>query len=219
MKNDAGRTLLLSMSRRLPVNAMNQPPYAQPPQRRPFPWWVLALVIGGCLLGSVLCIPILAAILLPAVAQSREAARQVKCLSNLQRLSMAVLMYAEDNDGRLPMRTSWETGIAQYSGKDAQVSVCPKAAELPTGYAYNALLHARPLASVFQPGMQPVLYDSSLGKKNGSDRLESFATRHGKQTGNVAYLDGHATAAAQPPAANAGLSPGGPGGGTRRRNR
>lgn len=54
------------------------------------------------LLAVVTIIGILAAILLPTLARSREAARRASCLSNLSQLGTSLLLYAQENDGQLP---------------------------------------------------------------------------------------------------------------------
>jgi prepilin-type N-terminal cleavage/methylation domain-containing protein/prepilin-type processing-associated H-X9-DG protein len=59
-------------------------------QRRGFTLIELLVVIA--------IIAILAAILFPVFAQSREKARQAACLSNLRQLGMAVTQYAQDHD-------------------------------------------------------------------------------------------------------------------------
>lgn len=54
------------------------------------------------LLAVIATIGILAAMLLPALARSRESARRASCLANLAQLGMALKMYAEENDRNLP---------------------------------------------------------------------------------------------------------------------
>ncbi len=50
----------------------------------------------------VAIIAILAAMLLPALRQARERARQTVCINNLKQVGLAMFMYANDWDGYLP---------------------------------------------------------------------------------------------------------------------
>ncbi len=54
------------------------------------------------LLAVIATIGILAAILLPALARSRESARRASCLANMAQLGMVLKMYAEEHDRNLP---------------------------------------------------------------------------------------------------------------------
>lgn len=54
------------------------------------------------LLTVIAIIGILAAILIPVVGRVRESARASLCGSNVRQITLAMLMYADDNDGVLP---------------------------------------------------------------------------------------------------------------------
>jgi len=59
------------------------------------------------LLVVVAIIAILAAMLLPALSQARAKARQAVCISNLHQIALALVQYAEDNDGYICQGTSY----------------------------------------------------------------------------------------------------------------
>ena len=55
------------------------------------------------LLVVIAMIAILAALLFPVFAQSREKARQTSCLSNLKQTGLATLLYVQDYDEMFPI--------------------------------------------------------------------------------------------------------------------
>jgi prepilin-type N-terminal cleavage/methylation domain-containing protein len=56
------------------------------------------------LLVVIAVIAVLAGLLLPALARSKESGRQTACASNLRQLTLALLLYADDHDALLPVR-------------------------------------------------------------------------------------------------------------------
>src|SRR5947209_765006 len=85
------------------------------------------------LLVVIAIITILAAILFPVFAQAREKARSVVCLSNERQMGLAISMYTQDYDDRLPMGGNaapkpnrWYDWIAPYQ-KSRGINLCPSA--------------------------------------------------------------------------------------------
>jgi|LSQX01.3.fsa_nt_gb prepilin-type N-terminal cleavage/methylation domain-containing protein/prepilin-type processing-associated H-X9-DG protein len=104
------------------------------------------------LLVVIAIIAILAAILFPVFARAREKARQTSCLSNLKQISLAVIMYTQDYDDRMPGRAcAWnaatQTGywhdLVQPYVKNEQLFICPSSPNFNVtpsrsgGYGYN----------------------------------------------------------------------------------
>jgi prepilin-type N-terminal cleavage/methylation domain-containing protein len=76
------------------------------------------------LLCVVAIIAVLAAILFPVFAQAREKARTTSCASNLQQLSMAMNLYAQDHNGRFPPADDQFAPVFSYV-KNYSVFRCP----------------------------------------------------------------------------------------------
>ena len=83
------------------------------------------------LLVVIAIIAILAGMLLPALARAKESGKRIACVNNLRQLGLSVQMFADDNEGRHPVRTingvaggSWPTSLRDYY-KDLKTLVCP----------------------------------------------------------------------------------------------
>jgi prepilin-type N-terminal cleavage/methylation domain-containing protein len=144
------------------------------------------------LLVVIAIISILAGMLFPTFAQSREAARKASCTSNVRQIGIALSMYAQDNDGTFPDHersltdssyemgglvvrdwantpiTNWAAAIFPYV-KNFQVYTCPS----NKGWALGANTGSRPISYVMN-GFAAGRIQDSAGDSSGAALLYDF---------------------------------------------
>lgn len=176
---------------------MNQPPpIQQPPFGTPYPSpkrspTTAAIIIIICAAGFFcLIVPILAAILLPVFMQARNSAKNTACMKNLKLLATSSLMYAAENDDRLPLASNWNDALRKVVPDDKAFG-CPGVPHQMYGYAYSDAVSGLSLIEVEQPKNEPMIFDSYLREPNAHSDLSTLSTsgRHTKT--NIAYVDGH----------------------------
>jgi prepilin-type N-terminal cleavage/methylation domain-containing protein/prepilin-type processing-associated H-X9-DG protein len=84
------------------------------------------------LLSVISIIAILAAVILPAIGRSKDAAARARCASNLRQFSLAIAMYGDDNQDSFPVithRTQYRQfyALRQYIGESTGIFACPAA--------------------------------------------------------------------------------------------
>src|SRR5262245_29133547 len=83
------------------------------------------------LMVTVSIVALLAAILLPAIMQSRAAARRTVCQSNQRQWTFAVRMYADVHQGRLPYRGQGIQPTTRLDAMDDWFNAIPQFMENP----------------------------------------------------------------------------------------
>ncbi len=125
---------------------------------------------------------VLAAILFPTFARSREKARQPACMSNMKQLALGIQMFAQDHDDRLPGAVTWHDDILPYV-QNEEIFHCP--AQMPDDvpdYAINPLVAGRDLADIENHEGTVLLYEV--------DRTGQPVFPHNGGA-NYAFVDGH----------------------------
>lgn len=145
------------------------------------------MAITGLVLSAtqIVMIPVLAAILFPVFAKSREKAYQTTCVSNQRQIAVAVQMYAQDHEETLPSDKTMWTDIML----DQQMKTCPKVKNGEPSYGYN-----RGLSKVkyeFIPDASIMMLTADGG--NSSNLLTSVQDMKFRHINNcaVSYADGH----------------------------
>jgi len=147
-------------------------------------------------------IAVLAALLLPVFGRAKESGRGAACLSNLHQIGIALQLYVQDNNNRLPyMRDKSLTStnllpspdlvLSNYLG-NVRVLRCPSDSQnlfesTGSSYSWNSLLngedadHLTAFGMQFDPHQIPLVFDK-----------EGFHKRRGpKKAANYLYADGH----------------------------
>jgi len=170
---------------------------------RPLAFTLIELLVVMSVIG------ILAGLLLPAMSRAKEAGRSTACLSNLRQVGLALQLYVQDNQNRLPFMRDRAPGTNALSTNalpalpspdlvlsnqlgSGKVWRCPSDREqlfeqTASSYGWNSLLngqeaeHLRIFTIDFDPHQIPVMFDK-----------ENFHRARGEKKGvNYLYADGH----------------------------
>jgi hypothetical protein len=146
-------------------------------------------IVSGTFL---LIVPILAAMLLPALAKAKAKAQGIYCMNNLKQLGLGTIMYANDHQNLLPAGTNWSSAVVKYVGSE-RVFVCPADRHAKKcAYAFNVNLSGIDLKEVRSPSDTVLIFESD-GDWNATGGPEMVLTspRHIRAVGLV-FADGHA---------------------------
>ncbi|MCX6367396.1 MAG: prepilin-type N-terminal cleavage/methylation domain-containing protein [Armatimonadetes bacterium] len=144
----------------------------------------------------IVILGIIAAILFPIFAQSREHSKRPQCLSNAKQFGVGIMMYAQDYDQHLPPAEKWMTVTQPYT-KNKALYVCPvvkkESPKTVASYAMDTRLSGKSLNKLKGLANQALAYDSTRTDWDAADPGQTFAPRHseGKQ-GSLVFADGHA---------------------------
>lgn len=101
---------------------------------------IAGLVISGL---AVLMLPILAGLLLPALAQAKAKAQTISCVNNMKQIGLGIRLYANDNGDKFPTANRWCDLVLNDVGSP-KVFVCPSAQDgQRCHYAFNAKLDGK----------------------------------------------------------------------------
>jgi len=139
------------------------------------------------LLIVIASIAILAAMLLPVVSSARERGRRTVCLSNVRQIGIAIQIYAQDNEGRIPYGPKappFTNPNNFYPSTGAPTSLLSLQSGAPVGLGLML-----PYQLAVQPGVlfcpstdQALDTDAELAKVGTYQAQGSYYYRHGGNT-------------------------------------
>jgi len=98
----------------------------------------IVISAAGLVLIPLMCMMI--AILMPAVSRARGQAKTTMMMARAKQLCLAVKMYSDDNNGRLPPSETWPDVLQPYMGDSEEILRSPFNPEAGRAWAMNANL-------------------------------------------------------------------------------
>jgi len=150
---------------------------------------IAAICVSGAML---FLIPIMAAMLLPALAKAKSKAQEIQCMNNMKQLNLALVMYANDHTDTFPSADQWCDLIKTYiGGANSSVYRCAAESGDRCSYAFNASLGDRKLNELGSPSQVVLIFTAGQGwnQSGGRELLEPH--RHGGRSVIVGFADGH----------------------------
>ena len=144
---------------------------------------ITGLVLSGLF---ILSMPLLLAILMPALSKVRHIAERTVCETNLRGLGIAMVVYADSYDDKLPTADEWCDLLIQEVDVSDKSFRCLGAPEGTCTYALN-----KNVATLDVSADTVLIFECSPGW-NQSGGPELLTTEYHQGEGcNVVFVDGH----------------------------
>jgi hypothetical protein len=149
------------------------PPPIQTPQKKSNVVLIVAIILT---VGFCLIVPIMAAILFPVFSQARLSAQKSATLSQAKQISLSLLMYASDNDEKLPPQlTTSAQLISAVAPYDLGGSIDIKSKNPAGGeFQSNGGAQGLSLLRILSPNLAVLVYESAPWERDGGRVVGHF---------------------------------------------
>lgn len=153
---------------------------------------VAGVVLSGVM---VLLLPIMAAMLVPAIARAKSKGQTIQCMNHVKQLNLALLMYASDNRDTLPPAESWCDLIKPYSGGSTEMFGCPSQPPGKCSYGFNAALSHKRLSEIRNPAQTVLVFSAAQGWNQAGGLSQAVPHIHSHNGLTLGFADGHTESA------------------------
>jgi len=157
---------------------------------------IAGLVTGYVVIAILIfLVPIEAAMFLPALSRAKQKAMSIKCVNNVKQLDLALIMYASENNQRLPSSNQWSDAILPFVQNRRDVFRCASGpANYRAHYAFNSRLSDVVAAEIKQPYRTVLVFeetDSDGWNLGGDNNLFPVKGPHTGGAVVIGFVDGH----------------------------
>lgn len=150
---------------------------------------IAGIVVSAVSMIFVLFTAFLMILLMPVLSHTRTQARTTVLMSHAKQICLAMHMYCDENNNRLPPVDNWPATLLPYIG-DAKILESPFAPHVGRVWAMNKHLEGRRLRDIKQPARTVLIFQVRPGSPFAGD--PGLIDKLPEQKGYViGFLDGH----------------------------
>jgi prepilin-type processing-associated H-X9-DG protein len=158
----------------------------------------MGLAIAGVVVSGfvIVLIPVMIAILLPAVFGAVDLAYCAASAANLTQINLMTHEYATDHNGQLPDANHWPDLLQPHNTTPIRLLVADPAAQMAGGriVAMNAKLSGVSLQSIRDPGRTVLFFECADGAPPAGGPGNLPPKPHHGRIFNICFADGHVEA-------------------------
>ena len=151
---------------------------------------IAGIVVSAISIVVVPFITIMMAILMPSLARARTHAMTAVSLNKARQICTAMMIYCEENDGRLPPTDNWPAALENYIGNEKMLT-SPFAPDAGRAWAMNAQLSGRKINDIKQPHRVVLIFEARFGSPPAGGRELLPERPRGRRGYVIGFPDSH----------------------------